>query len=94
MPGVNKRAIPEIKEGDTVLHDRWGEGVVVQVSGSADDPEATIRFGEAGRSGCSWPTRPSRRSAERQSSASGWRISRSPRTGSHAIANRSSPNRM
>ena len=48
MAGVNKRAIPAIKEGDTVLHDRWGEGVVVQVSGSADDPEATIRFGEAG----------------------------------------------
>ena len=48
VPGVNKRAIPAIKEGDTVLHDRWGEGVVVQVSGSADDPEATIRFGEAG----------------------------------------------
>ena len=48
VPGVNKRAIPAIKEGDTVLHERWGEGVVVQVSGSADDPEATIRFGEAG----------------------------------------------
>jgi DNA helicase-2/ATP-dependent DNA helicase PcrA len=48
VAGVNKRAIPAIKEGDTVVHERWGEGVVVQVSGSADDPEATIRFGEAG----------------------------------------------
>jgi DNA helicase-2/ATP-dependent DNA helicase PcrA len=48
VPGVTKRAVPAIKAGDTVLHERWGEGVVVQVSGSADDPEATIRFGDVG----------------------------------------------
>ncbi|HTG47729.1 MAG TPA: DNA helicase PcrA [Actinomycetota bacterium] len=48
VPGVNARPIPDIKEGDTVLHERWGEGVVVQVGGSADDPEATIRFADVG----------------------------------------------
>jgi ATP-dependent DNA helicase UvrD/PcrA len=43
-----KREPPAFVEGDTVMHERWGEGVVVQVSGSGDDAEATIRFGEVG----------------------------------------------
>ncbi|HEY7659909.1 MAG TPA: DNA helicase PcrA [Actinomycetota bacterium] len=43
-----RREIPEISSGDTVQHDRWGEGVVVSVSGSGTDAEATIRFEDAG----------------------------------------------
>jgi DNA helicase-2/ATP-dependent DNA helicase PcrA len=34
--------------GDTVQHDKWGEGVVLTVSGSGSDAEATVRFEEAG----------------------------------------------
>ena len=38
----------EISAGDTVLHDRWGEGVVLAVSGRGSDAEATVRFEEVG----------------------------------------------
>jgi len=43
-----KREIPQIAAGDTVLHDKWGEGVVLTVSGAGTDAEATVRFEEAG----------------------------------------------
>jgi DNA helicase-2/ATP-dependent DNA helicase PcrA len=39
---------PQVAAGDTVQHERWGEGVVLSVSGSGSDAEATIRFEEAG----------------------------------------------
>jgi DNA helicase-2/ATP-dependent DNA helicase PcrA len=42
------REIPQISAGDTVLHDKWGEGVVLTVSGSGTDAEATVRFEDAG----------------------------------------------
>jgi DNA helicase-2/ATP-dependent DNA helicase PcrA len=45
--GVGHEAI-QISAGDTVFHDRWGEGVVVSVSGSGQHAEATISFGEVG----------------------------------------------
>jgi DNA helicase-2/ATP-dependent DNA helicase PcrA len=38
----------EIAAGDTVFHDRWGEGVVISVSGSGQGAEATISFEEVG----------------------------------------------
>ncbi|MEX2203027.1 MAG: DNA helicase PcrA [Actinomycetota bacterium] len=38
----------DISAGDTVLHDRWGEGVVLTVSGRGSDAEATVRFEEVG----------------------------------------------
>ncbi len=41
-------APPTVFAGDTVQHERWGEGVVLTVSGSGSDAEATIRFQEAG----------------------------------------------
>ena len=37
-----------VTAGDTVLHDKWGEGVVLTVSGSGTDAEATVRFEGAG----------------------------------------------
>ena len=35
-----------VAEGDTVIHDKWGEGVVLNVSGGGD--EATIAFADVG----------------------------------------------
>jgi DNA helicase-2/ATP-dependent DNA helicase PcrA len=46
--GVPKRDAPAIVAGDTVEHERWGEGVVVTTNGYGDDAEATIRFGDVG----------------------------------------------
>ncbi|HMC36372.1 MAG TPA: DNA helicase PcrA [Actinomycetota bacterium] len=38
----------DISEGDTVYHDKWGEGVVVSVSGVGQRAEATIAFEDVG----------------------------------------------
>ena len=38
----------DVSAGDTVLHDRFGEGVVVAVSGRGSDAEVTIMFGDEG----------------------------------------------
>ncbi len=43
-----RREIPQISAGDTVQHDKWGEGVVLTVSGTGTDAEATVRFEDAG----------------------------------------------
>jgi DNA helicase-2/ATP-dependent DNA helicase PcrA len=43
-----RREVPQISAGDTVLHDKWGEGVVLTISGSGTDTEATVRFEDAG----------------------------------------------
>jgi DNA helicase-2/ATP-dependent DNA helicase PcrA len=47
-PPPRKREVPSVGEGDTVLHERWGEGVVLTVRGHGDDAEATIAFSDAG----------------------------------------------
>src|SRR5436190_2246352 len=47
-PGVAKREPLSIEAGDTVVHDKWGEGVVVNVEGGGGDALATIRFDEVG----------------------------------------------
>jgi DNA helicase-2/ATP-dependent DNA helicase PcrA len=39
---------PDVGAGDTVLHDRFGEGVVVTVSGRGHDAEAVIMFEDEG----------------------------------------------
>ena len=39
----------DVSAGDTVLHDKWGEGVVVAVSGTGTDAEATVIFEDAGQ---------------------------------------------
>jgi DNA helicase-2/ATP-dependent DNA helicase PcrA len=46
--GREQRETVSVVEGDTVVHDRWGEGVVVSVSGRGDRAEATIAFPEVG----------------------------------------------
>ena len=43
-----RRDAPAIGPGDTVVHDKWGEGVVLAVSGAGDGTEATIAFGDVG----------------------------------------------
>jgi DNA helicase-2/ATP-dependent DNA helicase PcrA len=48
VPPIPKRETPSVKEGDTVMHERWGEGVIVQMTGNGEDAEATIRFAEVG----------------------------------------------
>jgi DNA helicase-2/ATP-dependent DNA helicase PcrA len=40
--------VPEVSAGDTVLHDRFGEGVVISVSGRGTDTEALIHFEDEG----------------------------------------------
>ena len=35
-------------EGDTVYHDKWGEGVVLSVTGMGARAMATIAFGDVG----------------------------------------------
>ena len=39
---------PDVTAGDTVVHDRFGEGVVLTVSGAGHDAEAVIMFEEEG----------------------------------------------
>jgi DNA helicase-2/ATP-dependent DNA helicase PcrA len=46
--GVARREPAAVAEGDTVLHDKWGEGVVLTVTGGGDGAEATIAFSDVG----------------------------------------------
>jgi DNA helicase-2/ATP-dependent DNA helicase PcrA len=46
--GPGNRPAIEIGPGDTVIHDRWGEGVVVAVSGIGSDARATVAFEDVG----------------------------------------------
>jgi len=46
--GVSKREAPVVSAGDTVVHERWGEGIVLTVNGNGDGAEATISFPEVG----------------------------------------------
>jgi DNA helicase-2/ATP-dependent DNA helicase PcrA len=39
---------PDVSAGDTVQHDRFGEGVVISVSGRGHDAEALVHFEEEG----------------------------------------------
>jgi DNA helicase II / ATP-dependent DNA helicase PcrA len=42
------RPVAVVAPGDTVNHDRWGEGVVISVAGQGEGAEATIQFSEVG----------------------------------------------
>jgi len=48
MPSRFGHEPAEVREGDTVFHDKWGEGVVVAVSGAGQRAEATIAFEDVG----------------------------------------------
>ncbi len=43
------RTTVDVVAGDTVVHDKWGEGVVLTVSGRGTDAEATVIFEDAGQ---------------------------------------------
>ena len=47
-PPAPQREVVSVSAGDTVIHDRWGEGVVVSVAGSGDRAEATVAFRDVG----------------------------------------------
>jgi DNA helicase-2/ATP-dependent DNA helicase PcrA len=38
----------DVRPGDTVMHDKWGEGVVISVSGLGTDARATVAFEDIG----------------------------------------------
>ncbi|HZA19293.1 MAG TPA: 3'-5' exonuclease, partial [Actinomycetota bacterium] len=40
--------LPEVSAGDTVMHDRFGEGVVLSVSGRGQDTELVVVFEDEG----------------------------------------------
>jgi DNA helicase-2/ATP-dependent DNA helicase PcrA len=47
--GIRERSdLPVLVPGDSVVHDRWGSGVVVDVTGTGNRAEATISFTELG----------------------------------------------
>jgi DNA helicase-2/ATP-dependent DNA helicase PcrA len=46
---VGTRPSVDVVAGDTVLHDKWGEGVVLTVNGRGTDAEATVIFEDAGQ---------------------------------------------
>jgi DNA helicase-2/ATP-dependent DNA helicase PcrA len=48
LGGVARHEPASVAEGDTVLHDKWGEGVVLNVTGGGDGAEATIAFSDVG----------------------------------------------
>ncbi|MXW60226.1 MAG: ATP-dependent DNA helicase PcrA, partial [Acidimicrobiaceae bacterium] len=39
----------DLKVGDGVRHSKWGEGVIVDIGGSRDSPEATVNFANVGQ---------------------------------------------
>jgi DNA helicase-2/ATP-dependent DNA helicase PcrA len=45
---TGRREPVDISAGDTVQHDKWGEGVVLTISGFGSDAEAIVRFEDAG----------------------------------------------
>ena len=48
---LNCRVLPSISvtvAGETVIHAKWGEGVVLDVKGEGDRAEATVRFPSVG----------------------------------------------
>jgi DNA helicase-2/ATP-dependent DNA helicase PcrA len=51
LPGraaVAEREPASVAPGDTVVHDRFGEGVVLAVSGTGSDVEARVAFSDVG----------------------------------------------
>ncbi len=47
LPGAGAGLL-SLRVGDDVRHAKWGEGVIVDISGAGDEAEAAVRFGGAG----------------------------------------------
>ncbi|MEX0988835.1 MAG: DNA helicase PcrA [Actinomycetota bacterium] len=43
-----KREVVDVAAGDTVVHERWGEGVVLDIQGRGQEVQATVRFEQVG----------------------------------------------
>lgn len=48
VKGAAKHQPVQVGPGDTVFHEKWGEGVVLSVSGSGGDVQARVAFEDAG----------------------------------------------
>jgi DNA helicase-2/ATP-dependent DNA helicase PcrA len=48
VTSIAKREPAAVAPGDTVIHERFGEGVVLSVSGSGEDQEARVAFSDVG----------------------------------------------
>jgi DNA helicase II / ATP-dependent DNA helicase PcrA len=48
IPAPRRSEPPPVDAGDTVVHERWGEGVVLSISGAGSDAQATVRFEDVG----------------------------------------------
>jgi len=48
VSGVKAHTPVQVSPGDTVLHEKWGEGVVLTISGSGGDAQARISFQDTG----------------------------------------------
>jgi DNA helicase-2/ATP-dependent DNA helicase PcrA len=46
--GAQRHEPAPVNPGDTVVHERWGEGVVLSIAGAGTDAQATVRFQEVG----------------------------------------------
>jgi len=48
VKGAARHEPAQVGPGDTVFHEKWGEGVVLSVSGSGGDVQARVAFEDAG----------------------------------------------
>jgi len=46
--GAGGREPIQVAAGDTVVHEKWGEGVVLSVQGRGADARATVAFSDVG----------------------------------------------
>jgi DNA helicase-2/ATP-dependent DNA helicase PcrA len=47
-PGIARHEPVSVGPGDTVFHEKWGEGVVLSISGSGSDTQARVAFEDVG----------------------------------------------
>ena len=47
-PGARGAEHLGLRVGDDVLHEKWGEGVIIEIEGSGDRAEVTVNFRDLG----------------------------------------------
>ena len=47
-PGRHRRRAAGVAVGDDVVHAKWGEGVVLEITGEGDNAEVVVRFPSVG----------------------------------------------